>query len=173
MSYMFYGCKSLIFFPDITKWNISNLIDMNSQFSYCESLLFFLKNDNNKYKKLDNLKVEDISNLFSGCKSLTSLPDISNLKTENVTDMNSMFKGCYSLISLPDISKWDTRYVTNMSGMFNECFSLTSLPDIGKWNIERVTNKNQMFNKCFSLVSFPEKFIMNSSNNQNINFINK
>ena len=105
-------------------------------FSYCESLLLFLKNDDNKYKKLDHLPnmIKDMSNLFEGCESLTSLPDISNLKTNNVENMKNLFSRCSSLITLPDISKWETRYVKNMSGMFNECNSLVSLPDISKWN---------------------------------------
>ena len=33
------------------------------------------------------------------------LPDISNLKTDNVEDMNNMFYECNSLIYLPNISE--------------------------------------------------------------------
>ena len=40
----------------------------------------------------------------------------------NISNMSCMFKGCSSLTSLPDISKWNTYYVTNMSFMFCECF---------------------------------------------------
>ena len=32
-----------------------------------------------------------------------------------------MFYDCESLSSLPDISKWKTNNVINMSGIFNEC----------------------------------------------------
>ena len=40
-----------------------------------------------------------------------------------------MFSGCRALISLPDISKWeDTKNVKDMDGMFDECRSLISLP---------------------------------------------
>ena len=71
--------------------------------------------------------------MFSGCSSLSSLPDISKWKTNNVNNMNGMFSGCSSLSSLPDISKWNTNNVNNMSTMFFQCSSLTSLPDISKW----------------------------------------
>ena len=39
MSYLFWGCKSLISLPDISKWNISNVKYMNGMFSGCESLI--------------------------------------------------------------------------------------------------------------------------------------
>ena len=53
--------------------------------------------------------------MFSGCRSLLSLPDISKLNTINVTDMSYMFNDCSSISSLPDISKWNTNKVTNMA----------------------------------------------------------
>ena len=46
--------------------------------------------------------------------------------------MSFMFSGCKSLLSLPDISKWNTNKVTNMSNMFENCSSLSSLPNISK-----------------------------------------
>ena len=33
--------------------------------------------------------------------------------------MSDIFDGCTSLKSLPDISKWDTKNVNNMSQMFS------------------------------------------------------
>jgi len=54
----------------------------------------------------------------------------------NVTDISHIFEGCSSLSSLPDISKWDTNNATNMSHMFYLCSSLLLLPDISKWNME-------------------------------------
>ena len=46
--------------------------------------------------------------------------------------MNNIFNGCRSLKSIPDISKWDTQNVENISYMFNGCCSLKYLPDIFK-----------------------------------------
>ena len=53
--------------------------------------------------------------MFAGCVGLTSVagtPDFSN-----VTDMSSMFSGCISLTSL-DLSSFNTASVTNMGNMF-------------------------------------------------------
>ena len=41
-----------------------------------------------------------------------------------------MFSECKLLISLPDISKWNTNNVINMDYIFNKCKSLISLPNI-------------------------------------------
>ena len=43
---------------------------------------------------------------FTECKSLSSLPDISECNTNNAKDMSWMFFECKSLSSLLNISKW-------------------------------------------------------------------
>ena len=57
-----------------------------------------------------------------------------------------MFSGCKSLLSLPNISKWNTSNVTNMSCLFDKCNSLSSLPDISKWNTSNVINMSFFLN---------------------------
>ena len=110
--------------------------------------------NNNKLKiKLKGIdKVTNMNDMFYGCSSLLSLPDISKLNTNNVIDMNEMFYGCALLLSLPDISKWNTNNVTNMSHMFFDCSSLSSLPDISKWNTNNVTDMSYMFNRCLNII---------------------
>ena len=51
----------------------------------------------------------------------------------SITHAEEMFYGCKSLLSLPDISKWDAKNVTNIDNIFYGCCSLQSLPDISKW----------------------------------------
>ena len=78
---------------------------------------------NNKgYKIIENYKVKNNNNKL----------EIKLKGINNVTNMSRMFDGCSSLSSLPDISKLNTNKVTNMSFMFSECSSLSSLPDISK-----------------------------------------
>jgi len=123
---------------------------------------FYIKDHNNnilnklkiKLKYINN--ITNMSHIFDGCRSLSSLSDISKWNTNNVTDMSSMFDGCKSLSSLPDISKWNTNNITNMSSMFSGCTSLSSLPDISKWNIKNVTDISSMFEVCSSLSSLPD-----------------
>ena len=38
-----------------------------------------------------------------------------------IINAKDMFYGCSSLLSLPDISKWETKNVTNINGMFGKC----------------------------------------------------
>ena len=54
--------------------------------------------------------------------------------------MSNIFSGCTSLSSIQDIFKWNIRTITNMSGIFNECSSLSSLPDISKWNTSNISD---------------------------------
>ena len=98
----------------------------------------------------DTSKVTDMSNMFSGCSSLTTL-DVSNFDTSNVTNMGSMFSNCSKLTTL-DVSNFDTSNVTNMYSMFYNCSSLTTL-DVSKWDTSSVTNMFQMFSNCSSLTT--------------------
>ena len=66
--------------------------------------------------------------------------------------MGFMFSGCSSLSSLPDISKWNTNYVFDMSFMFFGCSSLSSLPDISKWNTNNVEDISEMFSECSNII---------------------
>ena len=61
---------------------------------------------NNQYKLKEYL--EDLNNMFFGCNSLISLPDISDWNTLRVNNMSYLFSGCNSLLSLPNIYKWNT-----------------------------------------------------------------
>lgn len=98
----------------------------------------------------DTSKVTRMYELFSGCHSLTSL-DVSNFETSLVTDIGAMFAYCSSLTSL-DFSSFDTSKVTSMYAMFFGCSSLTSL-DLSNFNTLLVTNMNSMFNGCSALTS--------------------
>ena len=100
LSYMFYGCSSLLSLPDISKWNISKVNDISSMFCGCSSLSSLP--DISKWN-ISNIK--NISYIFCGCSSLLSLPDISKWNISNIKNINNIFCGCSSLLSLPDISK--------------------------------------------------------------------
>jgi len=60
--------------------------------------------DNKEYKITEEYNVEKFKN------------NIINIKLkgiDNVSDMSDMFRGCISLLSLPDIPKWNINNVTN------------------------------------------------------------
>ena len=137
-------------YPDNSNENPS-ILESSEQndtnlFSYKENFQFsFLLSFN---------RIINMNSMFSGCKSLISLPDISKWNTSNVNNMRYMFSYCKSLKSLPDISKWNTSNVKEMISMFYECNSLISLPDISKWNTSNVNNMSYMLYKCKSLYHY-------------------
>ena len=143
-------------YKDIKKEQEDNLIILNKNDEKGRKIRLRIINKNEdmneiiKKNKLDLSKwntnnVTNMSYLFSGCPSPSSLPDISKWNTNNVTNMSWIFYNCSSLISLPDISKWNTNNVTDMDKMFYNCSSLISLPDISKWNTSNVTDMGLCF----------------------------
>lgn len=73
---------------------------------------------------------------------------------KNYSVLTEMFSNCLSLSSLPEISKWDTSKVVDMSGMFYNCISLTNLNGISNWNIDNVQNISFMFFQLFKIIYF-------------------
>jgi len=123
LSGMFYGCSSLSSLPDISKWNLSNVVNISGMFCGCKSLSY-LPN----ISKWDTSRIDNMSMLFAGCKSLEILPDISKWKVDNVKTMAYMLSDCISLTSLPDISKWNTSNTKSMADMFKGCMENLKIP---------------------------------------------
>ena len=98
--------------------------------------------------------------MFSGCSSLTSLPNISCWKCNsmNINFIEQLFYGCSSLISLPNISKWKLKFLNNN---FDKCLSLISLPELTFLGPSKLKN-------CLSLLNLPEE----SEVKQKVNIIN-
>ena len=100
----------------------------------------FVKNNKNicKYiyenKKYELINIIDLTNIEKSKYILK----IKLIGIKNVTNISFLFEGCKSLISVPDISDWDTSNITDMSYIFSNCVSLISLPDISKWNTSNV-----------------------------------
>ena len=78
MSFIFFNCYSLSSLPDISKWNINNVIRLNCTFSRCVSLLSMP--DITKWKTKN---LEEMFFIFSDCLNLLSLPDITQWNNYN------------------------------------------------------------------------------------------
>ena len=123
---------------------------------------------------LDTSNVTDMSGMFDGCSSLTSI-NLTGLDTSNVINMQDMFKDCTLLTNVDitglntskvtrmyrmfmrcnniqnlDLSNWDTSNVESMAMMFFDCTSLTNL-NLSGWNTAKVYGMMQMFDGCTSL----------------------
>ena len=97
---------------------------------------------------LNTSQVTDMSSMFSGCSSLTSL-DLSDFDTSNMKDMKGMFEGCSSLTAL-DLSSFDTSKVTDMSELFTSCRQLKCIA-WGKFQLQEEVNLIEVFSNCPSL----------------------
>ena len=74
--------------------------------------------------KLKQIKtVTDISYMFGGCSMLRSVEN-PNWNIDNITNLSGVFSDCRTLLSIPDISKWNTSNVTKMNNLFSQCRKL-------------------------------------------------
>ncbi len=89
-------------------------------------------------------------NWFAQNVNLTTIEGIENLNTSEVTDMSGMFRGCSSLTSL-DLSGFNTAKVTTMSGMFSGCSALKELKLSDQFTGTSLTEATYVFNDCKSL----------------------
>jgi surface protein len=91
-----------------------------------------------------SLRLGNSGNYFAGCVNLdlSSVNDVLNLTGTN--DLTQMFIGCSSITTINNINNWDVSNVTNMGYMFGSCYSFND--DIGNWDVSNVVNMEQMFN---------------------------
>ena len=106
-------------------------------------------------KLLIFIDITNCSYIFFNCGKIKQII-FTNFNTDNVTNMSYMFSDCRNLSTLPDISKWNTNNVTNMSYMFYYCSNLSTLPDISQWNTNNIINMSYMFSGCYKLTTLPD-----------------
>ena len=119
------------------------------------------KNDLNRWQlnkanlrecSVDFGPVSGFSSMFSGCSSLSGLPD--GFSCPNATSTYSMFNGCSKLSGLPD--GFSCPDVSDASHMFSSCSSLSGLPD--GFSVSSATDTGYMFGSCSKLSGLPDGF---------------
>ena len=141
MNWMFHNCEN--FNCDLSKWNVSKVTDMISMFNNC-------KNFNCDLSGWKVSNVEYMNGMFENCKKFNS--DLSKWDVSNVKEMSYMFEGCENFNS--DLSKWDVSNVKEMWGMFYNCENFNS--DLSGWDVSNMTDMQNMFNGCSSLEKIPD-----------------
>ena len=106
------------------------------------------------YIKQKNKKVENMTEMFENCFSLTSL-DLGSFNTSQVKNMSKMFNGI-GLTSI-DLSSFDTSKVLSMNQMFSEMLNLNYI-NISYFNTQNVKDMNKMFYKCENLREIDIRF---------------
>ena len=97
---------------------------------------------------VDMISIVNLSFLFSGCTSLTSLT-LPNGFGQNATNISNCFNGCYKLptLTLPD---GFGQNATNTGGCFSQCFVLQTLTLPNGFG-QNATNISNCFSGCTAL----------------------
>ena len=127
---MFWGSRA--FNRDISKWDVSNVTDINYLFAGAASF-------NGNLSKWDVSSVTDMDLAFAYATAFNG--DISVWDVSSVTSMNLMFS--HTLSFNGDISEWDVSRVTDMYSMFWGARSFNA--DISYWDVSRVIKMDYMF----------------------------
>ena len=77
MSYLFYGCKSLLSLPDISKWDFNDFIEMRGIFNRCESLISL---PNISTRNINNYNPKKLYQIIFEAKDNMSTKEIFNHK---------------------------------------------------------------------------------------------
>ena len=117
MSWMFGdddgGAMEISDLTPIEKWNVGNVIDMNSMFFGCK-----IKNINS-LSNWNVSKVTKMDAMFCRCK-IQSLNAISNWNVSNLASVTRMFES-NPITDASGINNWNITKVTDFAGMFYLC----------------------------------------------------
>ena len=109
---------------------------------------------------------EDVTNFdycFSGCTTLTSIPDNLFASNTAVTSFGNCFRGCSGLTSIPANLFENNTAVTNFSSCFWGCSGLTSIPSDLFANNTAVTYFTYCFRDCKGLTSIPSNLFASNT----------
>lgn len=126
--------------------------------NYCFCYLFYncshLVDASNLILPATTLAEGCYQNMFYGCNSLTSAPQILPATTLAMQCYDSMFHGCSSLTAAPELPA-TTLAVSCYINMFHGCSSLTTAPVLPATTLAS-SCYNNMFYNCTSLTTAPE-----------------
>ena len=123
------------FCGDVSDWNVSNVLVMNSTFYGCSEF-------NCDLSGWDTSHVINMTGMFYECRSFNC--DLSRWDVSEVIFMNDMFEWCENFNC--DISKWYVSKVNGMRSMFHGCKKFNQ--DLSKWNVSKVTAYDHIFAIC-------------------------
>ncbi|MBL4656257.1 MAG: BspA family leucine-rich repeat surface protein [Bacteroidia bacterium] len=106
LSSMFVSCNSITTIPNISDWNVSNVISFESMFQSCWVF-------NSPLSGWDTSSTTVLKGLFLNC--LVFNQPLNTWVTGSVTNMSAMLQGCSAFNQ--DISDWNVSSVTTMSTM--------------------------------------------------------
>ena len=82
-----------------------------------------------------------LENMFSGCTSVSNIPNIESWNTSNIGNMASTFENATSFNQ--DLGGWNTSNVNSFAYMFSSATSFNQ--DISNWDVSNAVDMNNMF----------------------------
>ena len=140
---------------------LSNYLDVDSEITPPQNFMFYnLFCKNEKIVDASDLRLTYstliavcYSQLFYGCTSLTTAPELPATKLADSCYSN-MFNGCTSLTTAPELPV--TTLAENCyQSMFKGCSKLTTAPELPATKLKKGCYSN-MYKKCTSLTTAPE-----------------
>ena len=144
MSYMFEGCSSDSFNPDVSGWDTSNVKGMNGMFSGCSGESF-----NPDISDWNVSRVTDMNTMFKGCSGDNFNPDVSKWDTSNVVHMEHMFENCDGESFSPNLTCLDVSSIyvgllrNGFKDMFKGCLN-------SEYSVEIFEDKAILFDSSFN-----------------------
>jgi len=151
-------CSTSDFNQDISKWDVSNVTNM-------ENMFYYATNFNQDISKWNVSKVTNMNSMFNNAHSFNK--PLNDWNVSSVTDMYKMFKAAESFNQ--PLDKWDVSNVDTMSEMFGQLFGHTVFNQpINNWDVSNVSGMSAMFmNSDFNQPLDKWKI----SNNTNLDFM--
>lgn len=124
--------------PDISRWDVRNVVDMKRCFWYCEKF-----NCDLSQWKTDSLKFADYA--FCHCNIFNQ--DMSTWNMSNCESIRGMFAHCRKFKS--DLSGWDVRKVQDMTFFLTDCQMFCS--DLSGWELDSMSNGIYRYDDCYNM----------------------
>jgi surface protein len=118
--------------PDVSKWSVSNVTDMNSMFMGASKF----------NQPLNGWNVSNVTKMNSMFENASSFNQpLNSWNTSKVTEMQYMFRNASSFNQ--SLASWNTSNVTDMHMMF---YGAPYSQDLSTWNLDKVSRMAMMFN---------------------------
>lgn len=120
-------------------------------------------------EKWDVSHFSDMSGMFSNCKQLRSIGNVSSWVTANVKNFSNMFSRCLNLQKVPGVGDWNVSKGENFFAMFFDCSNLNDIGDLSGWEVKNAINFHHIFCGCRKLCHIGDLSDWNVENVKNFN----
>ncbi len=150
--------------------NIDNIsLIINGRQSALVEESYLNRGENNITMKIKN-KLNNLSYMFSDCKSLYDIDELKFLNTEDVTDFSYMFENC-QISNFNAIENWNTSKSETFQSMFSCCESITNINFLKNWNVSKCKDFSSLFYNCKKLSNIKSLENWNVSSGTNFGHI--